>query len=211
MCSNCDLKHNRDWDLRIPAVCWLRGSCCVSLSVCLCLSVCLYVYVSVCLCVWLYVCVSLCRSQQQSQCVDVGCSSHGLPLSEAVVNHPQPCQLQQHPQQQVRWKRLRTQRRKDQHLCVSVNRVFTLVPVIGGPLQMEKDDKGSTMIRMGVSGWMFLLVPAYPGCPGSKAVKRSLLLLLLLPKSKKESGYNWGIYYGTIVGRVPQELISLSH
>ena len=26
---------------------------------------------------------------------------------------------------------------------------------------------------------MFLLVPAYPGCPGSKAVKRSLLLLYL--------------------------------
>ena len=42
---------------------------------------------------------------------------------------------------------------------------------------MEKDDKGSTVIRMGVSGWMLLLVPAYPGCPGSKAVKRSLLLL----------------------------------
>ena len=45
---------------------------------------------------------------------------------------------------------------------------------------MEKGDKGSTMIRMSVSGWMFLLVPAYPGCPGSKAVKRSLLLLVLL-------------------------------
>jgi len=29
---------------------------------------------------------------------------------------------------------------------------------------------------------MFLLVPAYPGCPGSKAVKRSLLLLLLFVK-----------------------------
>ena len=43
---------------------------------------------------------------------------------------------------------------------------------------MEKDDKGSTLIRIGVSGWKFLLVPAYPGCPGSKAVKRSLLLLL---------------------------------
>jgi len=27
---------------------------------------------------------------------------------------------------------------------------------------------------------MFLLVPAYPGCPGSKAVKRSSLLLLLV-------------------------------
>jgi len=39
---------------------------------------------------------------------------------------------------------------------------------------MEKDDKGSTMIRMGVSGWKFALVPAYPGCHGSKAVKRSL-------------------------------------
>jgi len=47
-------------------------------------------------------------------------------------------------------------------------------------LQMEKDDKGSTMIRMGVSGWMFLLVPAYPGCPGSKAVKRSLDLAYLV-------------------------------
>jgi len=43
---------------------------------------------------------------------------------------------------------------------------------------MEKGDKGSTMIRMGVSGWMFLPVPAYPGCPGSKAVKRSLLLIV---------------------------------
>jgi len=42
---------------------------------------------------------------------------------------------------------------------------------------MEKDDKGSTLIRIGVSGCKFLLVPAYPGCPGSKAVKRSLLLL----------------------------------
>ena len=34
---------------------------------------------------------------------------------------------------------------------------------------------------------MFLLVPAYPGCPGSKAVKRSLLLyyrvVLLLDSS----------------------------
>ena len=29
---------------------------------------------------------------------------------------------------------------------------------------------------MGVSGWMFPLVPAYPGCPRSKAVKRSLFV-----------------------------------
>jgi len=46
-------------------------------------------------------------------------------------------------------------------------------------LQMEKDDKGSTLIRIGVSGGKFLLVPAYPGCPGSKAVKRSLVVVLL--------------------------------
>ena len=36
---------------------------------------------------------------------------------------------------------------------------------------MEEDDKGCPMIRMGVSGWVFLLVPAYPGCPRPKAVK----------------------------------------
>ena len=51
-------------------------------------------------------------------------------------------------------------------------------PYNGGCLagcNQSKGDKGSMMIRMGVSGWMFLLVPAYPGCPGSKAVKQSLL------------------------------------
>jgi len=37
---------------------------------------------------------------------------------------------------------------------------------------MEEDDKGCPMIRMGVSGSVFLLVPAYPGYPGPKAVKR---------------------------------------
>ena len=37
---------------------------------------------------------------------------------------------------------------------------------------MEEDDKGYPMIRIGVSQWVFLLVPAYPGCPVPKAVKR---------------------------------------
>ena len=36
---------------------------------------------------------------------------------------------------------------------------------------MEKGDKGSTLTRMCVSWWMFLLVPAYLGCPGQTAVK----------------------------------------
>ena len=33
---------------------------------------------------------------------------------------------------------------------------------------MEEDDKGCPMIRMAVSGWVFLLVPAYPGRPRQK-------------------------------------------
>ena len=37
---------------------------------------------------------------------------------------------------------------------------------------MEEVDKGCPMIRMGVSGRVFLLVPAYLGNPGPKAVKR---------------------------------------
>jgi len=38
---------------------------------------------------------------------------------------------------------------------------------------MEEDgDEGWLVIRIGVSGWMFLLVPAHPGSPGQRAVKR---------------------------------------
>jgi len=37
---------------------------------------------------------------------------------------------------------------------------------------MEEVEKGCPMIRMGVSGRMFLLVLAYPGSPGKRAVKR---------------------------------------
>ena len=44
---------------------------------------------------------------------------------------------------------------------------------------MEEADKDWMMIRM-VGGWVFLLVPAHPGSPGQRAVKR-LLLLLLFP------------------------------
>ena len=43
---------------------------------------------------------------------------------------------------------------------------------------MEEDDKGCPMIMMGVNGWMFLLVPAYPGSPGQKAVKRLCVCVL---------------------------------
>jgi len=43
---------------------------------------------------------------------------------------------------------------------------------------MEEADKDWMMIRM-VGRLMFLLVPALPGSPGQRAVKWSLLLLLL--------------------------------
>ena len=66
---------------------------------------------------------------------------------------------------------------------------------IGASAKLELVDKfcylwdmlsvdGDADAAVGVSGWMFLLVPAYPGCPGSKAVKRLLLLLLFIVSSK---------------------------
>ena len=42
------------------------------------------------------------------------------------------------------------------------------------------------MIRM-VGGWVFLLVPAHPGSPGQRAIKRSLLLLQLWNMSVVET------------------------
>jgi len=42
--------------------------------------------------------------------------------------------------------------------------------------KMEKADKGWLMIRIAMSGWMFLLVPVYLGSPGQRAVKLLLLL-----------------------------------
>jgi len=44
---------------------------------------------------------------------------------------------------------------------------------------MEVADKDWMMIRM-VGGSMFLLVPAHPGSPGQRAVKRFWLLLCCL-------------------------------
>jgi len=51
---------------------------------------------------------------------------------------------------------------------------------------MEEVDKGCLMIRMGVSGRMFLLVSAYLGCPGQqqqqqqqKAVKQLCVCVVL--------------------------------
>ena len=45
---------------------------------------------------------------------------------------------------------------------------------------------------MGVSGLMFLLVPAYPGCPGQTAVKWLLLLFLHCKYSRPWDQFLWG-------------------
>jgi len=44
---------------------------------------------------------------------------------------------------------------------------------------MEEDDKGCPMIRLGVSGWVFLPVPAYPGCPGQKPLNGCVCVCML--------------------------------
>jgi len=46
---------------------------------------------------------------------------------------------------------------------------------------------------------MFLLVPAYPGCPGSKAVKRSSLLLLLILSSCRSIGNDNALAEGCVI------------
>ena len=45
---------------------------------------------------------------------------------------------------------------------------------------MEEADKGCPMTGMGVSGWVFLLLPAYPGSPGPTAVKRLCVCVCVL-------------------------------
>jgi len=37
---------------------------------------------------------------------------------------------------------------------------------------MEEADEGLLLIGIGVSGYIFLLVPVHPGGPGQRAVKR---------------------------------------
>jgi len=44
---------------------------------------------------------------------------------------------------------------------------------------MQEADKGWLMIRIGVSRWMFLLVPAHLGSPRQRPIKQLLLLLFL--------------------------------
>jgi len=41
---------------------------------------------------------------------------------------------------------------------------------------MEEADKGRLMTTIDVSGWMFLLVPAHPGCPRQNSESRKMVV-----------------------------------
>jgi len=41
---------------------------------------------------------------------------------------------------------------------------------------MEEADKGRLMTTIGVSGWMFLLVPAHPDCTGQDPESRKMVV-----------------------------------
>jgi len=59
---------------------------------------------------------------------------------------------------------------------------------------------------MGVSGWKFLLVPAYPGCPGSKAVKRSCVCVCVC--TIHTTTYNTVINHGSSSPSTPDRHLS---
>ena len=54
---------------------------------------------------------------------------------------------------------------------------------------MEEIDKGCPTTRMGVSGWVFLLVPAYQGSPGSMAVKQLCVCVIQYQPKKLVGKY----------------------
>ena len=65
---------------------------------------------------------------------------------------------------------------------------------------MEEDDTGCPMIRMGVNGCVFLLVPDYPGCPGPRAVKRLSVCSIFNILGNMTSFWMW--YYCDITDKI---------
>jgi len=49
---------------------------------------------------------------------------------------------------------------------------------------MEEADKGWLMTTIGVSGWMFLLVPAHPGCPGQNPESHKMVVCVCVYQYK---------------------------
>ena len=62
---------------------------------------------------------------------------------------------------------------------------------------MEEDDKGCPMIRMGLSGWMFLRVLAYPGSPGQRALNGCVCVCVVLIDGTVEQLIRILLFYRT--------------
>ena len=78
-----------------------------------------------------------------------------------------------------------------------------------GSYWMDEADKGRLMTTIGVSGWMFLLVPAHPGCPGQNPESRKTVVCVCVDPvagtscvfpTKFAQGERWRVY---IVGWPP--------
>jgi len=96
--------------------------------------------------------------------------------------------------------------------------VDTFTAIIG-PLRAMAD-KGLVVIRINVSGWLFLLVPAHPGSPGKRVVNgcsnkvildfsHSGLIYILLPSSR--SRFLKPIFAGYIYRESKKENYTLVH
>ena len=63
---------------------------------------------------------------------------------------------------------------------------------------MEEVDKGCLMTRMGVSGWMFLLVPAYPVVPDIGTLNGCVYVCVLMSRQSVGDCESWPGAGGTV-------------
>ena len=73
---------------------------------------------------------------------------------------------------------------------------------------MEEVDKGCPIIRMGVSGWVFLLVPAYPGSTGPRAVKQLVCVCVYACVCVSKSTTSLGKHHYTAIIKKISWLVS---
>jgi len=71
---------------------------------------------------------------------------------------------------------------------------------------MAEADKGRLMTMIGVSGWMFLLVPTHLGCAGQSPVSRKMVVVLVVFCS--DLRFSWNRYRVTCT-RIPSASNSL--
>jgi len=91
---------------------------------------------------------------------------HNYKCTSKYIRYCEICMESEIEGPEPRGRPKRTWREVAEKDCEAWSRRMLWIVVDGGV------DKGCLMIRMGVSGWMFLLVPAHPSSSGPTAVKR---------------------------------------